>query len=401
MTASDLAPAIAVVGPANSGKTTLLHLLDRVLQTHPHRPLAYVVKGNPDGTGRYLYESPDLREPLKPRVKGAWGPETVETLCRWIDHCRSHLELVLVDFGGRHSPANDRLLSRCSHFIAVVREADNAPPEDGDLASWEELCRRSGLACLGRVRTLWESGTPRSSKSETGIFEATFRSDAKEPGDATNVPVASELAEEILRLRHRRPKPPYLDLGARDRWRVEDLQDLGGLAPSIDQIVRAGGPLMLGGPDPIWVYASALHRALDLDPDCLVLQFDPKLSWSFMEIPRSLSAGTDPELSQQLAVSWRTRPSGRGATLDAAPTTGDKLLVLFSAPDLTRCPVPEGTPPEGPLVISAYPTWLALTYSRWVRTSYPGRPLGHWDATLKKAVFVHGPGAPGAEAWEV
>ena len=53
-----LAPCVAVVGPAGSGKTTLLHHLDHALARHPSRPRTHVVKGNPDGTGRYLFHAP-------------------------------------------------------------------------------------------------------------------------------------------------------------------------------------------------------------------------------------------------------------------------------------------------------------------------------------------------------
>src|SRR5918992_4483270 len=101
-----LAPCVAVVGPANSGKTTLLQLLDDALQRHPAQALAYVVKGNPDGTGRYLFHAPELRRALKERVKGGWCDTTVEIVCGWIEHCRRHLDLVLVDVGGRHAPGN-------------------------------------------------------------------------------------------------------------------------------------------------------------------------------------------------------------------------------------------------------------------------------------------------------
>ena len=43
-------PCIAIVGPPNSGKTTLLRLLDLALRKHPTKPLAYVVKGKCNGT---------------------------------------------------------------------------------------------------------------------------------------------------------------------------------------------------------------------------------------------------------------------------------------------------------------------------------------------------------------
>jgi Ni2+-binding GTPase involved in maturation of urease and hydrogenase len=134
---SDLAPCVAVVGPANSGKTTLLHRLDRALQEHPARPIACVVKGNPDGTGRYLFEAPEQRDALKTRVKGAWRAETVATVRDWIGHARSRIELLLVDFGGKHAPVNASMLARCTHFIVVARAFDDPARErEEGMQSW-------------------------------------------------------------------------------------------------------------------------------------------------------------------------------------------------------------------------------------------------------------------------
>jgi hypothetical protein len=402
MTGPRLAPAIAVVGPANSGKTTLLHLLDRALQENPDRPLVYVVKGNPDGTGRYLYEAPALRERMKPRVKGRWGPGTVENICRWIDHCRASLELVVVDFGGRHSPENDRMLSRCSHFLVLAPEGGGTSAEAGDMDSWVEVCRRNGLQAVARICSLWQRGDPRVEQDAGGVLDAAFRSDASAPGDDTNAAVVAALAEELLKLRCRRPTPAYVDLRMRERWRVEDLADLGGLAPVLEERVRSGGPLLLGGRAPVWAYAAALHRALDLEPDGLVLLFDPKLAWNLVAIPIGLASEEESELGRCLAVRWNRRPGRPGATLDIRITTEDRFLPLPSALDLARAPLPEGPPPAGPLVVyGALPIWLHLAYSRWLRAEYPDRPLGHWDASTGRAVFVYGPRAPAAEPWEV
>src|SRR5438552_15594055 len=96
------APCIAIVGPANAGKTTLLHQLDAKLK--PRLDSFLVLKGNPDGTGRYLFHAPDLRnEPaFKKGVKGRWGDATIDRICEWIMHGRRNLSLALLDFGGRH-----------------------------------------------------------------------------------------------------------------------------------------------------------------------------------------------------------------------------------------------------------------------------------------------------------
>ncbi|HRC86461.1 MAG TPA: hypothetical protein PK413_12705 [Thermoanaerobaculia bacterium] len=147
-----LAPAVVVAGPPNSGKTTLLHYLDQRLQHHPGQPLVYVVKGNPDGTGRYLLHAPQLREGLKAQVKGRWTPTTTATLIAWIDECRQHLDLVLIDCGGRRTEGNHQLFQHATHSILVARPFED-PAEEAEqgLAAWREDCARAGLAPLAEL----------------------------------------------------------------------------------------------------------------------------------------------------------------------------------------------------------------------------------------------------------
>lgn len=415
MTAGELAPCVAVVGPANSGKTTFLHLLDRELQGHPDAPLTYVLQGNPDGTGRYLYEAPGLREELKPRVKGRWVPGTVETICRSIANCRATLELVVVDFGGRHSPEDGQILERCSHFLVVARKElwDGAelgalertlhaghtpsagpPDEDGDARSWTAVCARSGLAPLAMVRSLWERGEPRVVTGAAGVLEADFRSDVGPPGEETNGEVIAAVARKLLGLRRHRPEPPYLNLHRAERWAPADLEDLAGMAGRLEERVRADGATALGGVAPTWAYAAALHRALDLDPEAEVQVFDPKLSPSLVTIPAGVEPiPADPEspLASSLSVGWSPLAEGEGTLLDIVITSPDRFLALECVDELARAPIPQGSVPEGPLVISGrLPIWLALTYSRLLRQIAPGQPIGQWDAGTEQAVIVHG-----------
>ncbi len=121
-------PGGARIGPANAGKTTLLHQLDEKLKRQLDSVL--MIKGNPDGTGRYLYHAPDLRNEadFKRSVKGKWGDATVDRICEWITHGRHNLSLALLDFGGRHdeqtAAGNARMLKACSHYLVVSRDTD-------------------------------------------------------------------------------------------------------------------------------------------------------------------------------------------------------------------------------------------------------------------------------------
>jgi len=393
--AADLAPCIAVVGPANAGKTTLLHLLDRALQLHPSAPLAYVVKGNPDGTGRYLFHAAELRDLLKPRVKGAWCETTMATACGWVESCRRKLELVLLDVGGKHTPDNDVLLRSASHFIVIAREDDAEGME-----SWWTVARRAGLAPVARVRSLWQTGDPSAARGPAGVVEAGLRTDLCSPADRANDPVVERIVEALLELRRDRPPPRYLNLRLERDWILADLADLGGRGSRLEALVAAGDPVTLGGRAPLWAYAAALHRILDLRPDARIEIFDPKVPAGLVEVPMRLGDQTEPSLAALVAARWRAAPGG-GAALELAITSGDHFIPPSAMLSVASLPLPAGDPPPGRIVADGPPPiWLHLAYSRWLR-SLPGAPrsLGVFDARTRQAIFVTGPGAPWAVPW--
>ena len=400
LSASDLAPCVAVVGPANSGKTTLLHRLDRALQEHPARPIACVVKGNPDGTGRYLFEAPEQREALKSRVKGAWRTETVETVRRWIDHARVRIELVLVDFGGKHAPVNADMLARCTHFIVVARAFDDPARErDEGMQSWIDVCEICGLLPLARVISLWKAGEPQVLGTPQGVVEASFRADAVVPDDPRNAAVVARLVDDLVALRRPRQPAGYVDLHLSRRWTPADLVDLAGRAVEVDRAARAG-TVALGGVAPTWAYAAALHRALGRVPNLTVDVFDPKVLPGWVRVPAVVAGQASSPLADALDVAWRPAPDG--ATLDVRLTRPDRFIGLGDEASLAALPLPVGPVPGGRLVVyGAVPVWLRMAYSRWLRGARPDAAIGAWDARLRAAVPVTEPHAGyGVWTWE-
>jgi len=399
--APDLAPCLAVVGPANSGKTTLLHLLDRALQRHPSQPLAYVVKGTPDGTGRYLFYSPELRDKLKENVKGKWISETSATVSAWIASARAHLDLALLDFGGRHGPRDDDMLRLCTHFLVLARPLETPEKEaESGMESWIQTCARNGLTPVARLRSLWQTGEAALQRGEDGVLEGTFRADATRPEDTANDTMIAALVEELLRARTRRTAPRYLSLKLDHPWKLADLADLGGRAGVLARLAAEQGAVVLGGVAPTWVYAAAMLRALDQRSDARIQIMDPKTAEGLVEIPREVAADPASPLARMLDVRWVRGARGDGV-LRVDIRTEDKMLPPDAFRFLASAPVPPEPVPAGPLWISgAVPIWLRLFYVRWLSRQTAGRPLGMWDASARGVVFVHGVDAPRFEERE-
>ena len=386
------APCVAVVGAANAGKTTLLHLVDAALQAHPANVLAYVVKGSPDGTGRYLLHSPELREAAKERVKGEWGETTIDTVCRWIDNARASLQLVLLDFGGRHSAGNERMLHRCSHYLVVSRTTETIE-ESGSSGekSWIEVCTRCGLEPVGALRSLWGSGRPKVAAARHGFVEATFRSDLCRPGETINAGVISCLTETLLALSRERADPPYVDLRLTRDWRSADVETVGGRGGRLEELAGTRRSVVLGGRAPAWAYAAAMHRCLEKRPESRIQIFDPKIPGALIEIPKEVRTGSSSNLAPNVVARWLGEEEPGAATLDVRILSRDRFLQNPSPDLIAVLPQVAGKVPRGGVVVSgAIPFWLHLAYSRWLRSADPERLIGAWDARLQRAIWVNG-----------
>jgi hypothetical protein len=372
----ELAPCIAVIGSANTGKTALLHQLNERLQRRLAAVL--VIKGNPDHTGRYLFHAPNLREALKPDVKGIWGSTTIEHICESINCGRRNLEVALLDFGGKHNSENDRMLALCSHYIVVSKSVD---AEGG--ASWEEVAKQNGLKRIARMRSAGpqDKCMPSIAVSSEGL-EGTFRYDIG-PQEYLNQAVIERLADEIAAIRRDLDETSYIDLHTTERWTEDDVTSVKGHAQTIRDIAIRTGEVAVGGSAPIWGYVAALRCALSANPDVRAFFFNPTLPVPLVEIPPKRLEGVFP--GAVLKVNW-AEGSGRHR-LEIHMVRDDKFLPPEAALQVACAPSFGEIPDTAVCLWGARPNWLAGVYARWLIGAGVDR-LSVFDLTMQKAIAL-------------
>jgi hypothetical protein len=383
-----LAPCVVVAGPPNSGKTSFLHQLDEYLQKHPSRPLTHVVKGSPDATGRYLYHSPGLRNKVKSRAKGRWTLQAVQTICFWILNARRNLDLVLVDFGGRHSPVNAAMLACCTHYIVVARPFDDERQENEEgLTSWDRACAQQGLLPVARIRSLWGKGKVSVRGNE--CLEGTYRADATKPGDKTNESTVAAVAERLLKIRLQRQPLSYLDLRLDRDWEPSDVKNIDNVLPKLRAQAKKG-LVRLGGRAPIYAYLAAMHGALDHNEKTEIELFEPKWPGGFIRIPSSIKEKPAEEFADCLQVTWAVGGVKGPKKLNLQITTPERFLPEILALRLDAIPLPAGAfrTRRGVIVDGPLPIWIHMTYSRWLRARGVS-PICVYDARNKGPVQVH------------
>lgn len=373
-----LAPCVAIVGPARAGKTTLLNQLDAQLQSQIESVL--VIKGSPDGEGRYLFHAPGLRgdSDFKREHRGYWGEFTFERICEWIQHARRNLRLALLDFGGKHNPENDRVLSLCTHYIVLSRADDPVGRR-----SWAQVCERNNLTRIASLTSVGKEETPRIT-GYSPYLRARFNYEAR-PGDSVNDGVLKALSRRLCRLSVEKKKAPFISLWRADRWTESMIGDVGGLASAIQRRAARNKTVVLGGRAPVWAYLSALRCALETNSGAQVLIFDPKLPEGLVEIPLAPAAGDFPQ--GVLSLEWDQLPDPISRlTFNLAAI--DKILPPTVAQNLAASPWGLPTPlPAAVGLNGPVPMWLFAAYVRWLHHAGVRR-ISSWDMSLGKFVDI-------------
>lgn len=363
-------PAVLVGGPPHSGKSVLTYSLSQALRQRGVEH--YVLRAAPDGEGDWANEA-DQELVRTLRFKGEFDLVFVQFICQSIR--QRHLPL-LVDAGGRPTPAQERILECSTHAILLA-------PDEVSRAHWRSLATRYGLSIVAELTSdlhgsgrLDEhgpvvrgviSGLERGQTASGPAFEALVqRLAALMAWDAEELYRRHEARCPVETVIHLGRLARTLGLGLEGqqvRWEPDHL-------PMVLDYLPEATPLALYGRGPNWLYAAV---ALLAAPAALV-QFDPRLGWV-----QAISLRVD-------------KPESAGPFSINIHSIGDYLLLQISAPAIldysqieTLC-VPPLPPGWGVVLSGKLPLWLytslALTYraASWV---------GVYQPQLERAVVVY------------
>lgn len=146
LTRTELAAAVMVVGPPDSGKSRLARALFEALL--PEHPDIYLQRAHWDGEGNWTLDlPPEEAKILKHQYRGSFTPEFFSFHAQAILALRRQKSLVIVDVGGKVDPQKQPILEACSHYLVVSRDPEAIP-------LWHEFCRdRGNLRCVAFLHT--------------------------------------------------------------------------------------------------------------------------------------------------------------------------------------------------------------------------------------------------------
>ncbi|CAN5765016.1 hypothetical protein BH23CYA1_BH23CYA1_24130 [soil metagenome] len=136
-------PAIAIVGPPNSGKSVFSNALRAsLIRALPDRK-TYLHRASWDGEGNWAYEAntPMVEQFIRRNeFRIHEDPETAKLIpdyyrhhARVVENLRMLSDCVLVDMGGMPQPEKQPLLDQCTHYIIISRLASA-------LKDWHQCC---------------------------------------------------------------------------------------------------------------------------------------------------------------------------------------------------------------------------------------------------------------------
>lgn len=374
-------PAILIGGPPHSGKSVLVYSLTRALREAgvPH----YVLRACPDGEGDWSNEAERaLVQTI--RVKGEFTAAFTERVIGYLQ--KRHLPL-LVDVGGKPTPAQEALFGHCTQAILVVGErVDDKSAYARDLAEWQAKMARQQVSVIAEIRSVLpgdnylvsaapivrgtvanlERGRMATGAAFAALVEKVAALFAMNENELARIHLAQAPAEVALDL-------PRLarTLGSTDGlWQPEQLAALHDYLP-------AGKPLALYGRAPNWIYAMLALQA----GAAPVWLFDARLGW--VEPPR-LPVVAGGEVAGEAQAGWGTRLQVTEAHTLLEMITRSQYLDIDNAGEL---PLPEVAAGKGLIVSGKVPNWLLMAAVRQLAPAVTW--LAIYQPPLGGAVVVH------------
>jgi CRISPR-associated protein Csx3 len=184
-----LAPAIAIVGPPDSGKSVFSHALRRALLDRGRRVL--LQRANWDGEGNFIHELPDGCDPeiFKAEHKRGMSDRFFGHHADDIQALRHNQDVVLVDFGGMIQPEKQPLLDVCTHYIIVSSNPEKT-------ADWHNFCQRAGLQPIAELSTVLDTIETRHSDDPYLRYTSGYWKIGQAP------PIPQTLLQRLLVLEH-------------------------------------------------------------------------------------------------------------------------------------------------------------------------------------------------------
>lgn len=143
-----ISKVIAVVGPANSGKSVFIRELQKNLKAN--YPVLYqndffLIRACPDGEGDWFGDV-SADEGKLFRHKKRFDNEFVIQMTNNIKEIKKTKNLVLIDCGGIIDKKNQQILNECTHSIIVSRD-------ESDIKEWIGALKSSEIELLFQINT--------------------------------------------------------------------------------------------------------------------------------------------------------------------------------------------------------------------------------------------------------
>lgn len=175
---------VVVCGPPHSGKSVFLSNLQRLLPVEHHM----LIFAAPDGEWHWSNEA-DQGLVVELRRKEQFTHDFCDKIVSAI--AGADQRLVLVDTGGRRSPANQKIFAACDAFIIV-----SSSPEE--TVEWRAFGEAQGCQCLAELDSVLHGTNELYSDSSDGIIRG--RICGLERGQKVESPVLDAVAERLRQI---------------------------------------------------------------------------------------------------------------------------------------------------------------------------------------------------------